>query len=130
MTSRSIFCCGCGADVEARLTDGAEVYPHRADLAELPFWRCDACGNFVGCHHRTTTPTKPLGVIPTKAIKAERQRIHRLIDPLWQRGRWTRGSLYAEISRRIGKHYHTAEIRSVSEAREVFAVAQAIAEGR
>lgn len=31
---RQIFCCGCGADVEARLTSGAEIYPHRDDTAK------------------------------------------------------------------------------------------------
>lgn len=122
----AIYCCGCGADVTARLTDGAEVYPHRPDLYALPFWKCDACGNFVGCHHKTSTPTKPLGVIPTAEIKAERQKIHRIVDPLWQGGKWPRGKLYAEIARRIGRHYHTAEIRSVADAREVLAVVIAI----
>ena len=66
---RSIFCCGCQSDVQARLTDGAEIYAHRRDLASLPFWKCDACGNFVGCHHKTKHRTRPLGCIPTKEIK-------------------------------------------------------------
>jgi len=41
-----IFCCGCGQDIDARLTDGAEIFPYRKDLYSLPFWKCDACGNF------------------------------------------------------------------------------------
>lgn len=65
----TIFCCGCGVDVQARLTDVAEIYPHRDDLHSLPFWRCDACGNSVGCHHKTQNPTRPLGCIPTNEIK-------------------------------------------------------------
>lgn len=44
---RTIFCCGCQTDVQARLTSGREVYPHRDDLASLPFWKCDGCGNTV-----------------------------------------------------------------------------------
>lgn len=60
-----IYCTGCGKDVQARLTDGAERYPHRPDLYELPFWKCDTCGNYVGCHHKTRAPTKPLGCIAT-----------------------------------------------------------------
>ncbi|WP_288199088.1 zinc-finger-containing protein [uncultured Pleomorphomonas sp.] len=127
--TRSIYCCGCGRGVDARLTNGFEIYRHRPDLYQLPFWKCDACGNYVGCHHKTTTPTKPLGVIPTAAIKAERQKIHRLVDPLWQSGKWRRGHLYAEISRRIGKQYHTAEIRSVAEAHEILEAVKAIADG-
>jgi hypothetical protein len=38
----------------ARLTRGAEVYPHRLDLREKPFWLCDGCGAFCGCHPNTT----------------------------------------------------------------------------
>lgn len=45
-----IHCCGCGETVTARLTDGREIYPHRQDLSGLPFWKCDTCGNYVGCH--------------------------------------------------------------------------------
>ena len=36
-----IYCCGCAQDVTARLTDGSEIYPHRLDLADIPFWVCD-----------------------------------------------------------------------------------------
>lgn len=121
-----IFCCSCGGDIEARLTNGAEIYPHRKDLEPLPFWRCDACGNHVGCHHRTRARTKPLGCIPTPEIKAARSRIHGLLDPIWQSGRADRKTLYRLISVAIGREYHTAEIRSVEEANEVFNVIKEI----
>lgn len=35
-----IFCCGCQKEVDALLTSGAEIYPHRCDLKDLPFWKC------------------------------------------------------------------------------------------
>lgn len=124
-----IYCCQCGEKVEARLTDGREIYPHRQDLHSLPFWKCDACGNYVGCHHKTSNPTNPLGNIPSPAVKDARQHIHRLIDPLWQSGRIPRGVLYKELSDRIGWKYHTAKIKSVEEAREVYRAAQEIAKG-
>ncbi len=60
-----IYCCGCNEKIKARLTNGEEIYPHRTDLYLLPFWKCDSCGNFVGCHHKTDNPTKPLGCIPS-----------------------------------------------------------------
>lgn len=123
---RSVWCCGCLADVQARLTDGAEIYPHRADLADLPFWRCDACGNHVGCHWKTKDRTRPLGVIPTREIKDARQHLHRVIDPIWQSGRMKRAVLYQRISAEIGRQYHTAEIRSVEEARDVWRAVQKI----
>jgi hypothetical protein len=43
-----IYCTGCKSDVEARLVDGAEVYPHREDLASLPFWKCAVEKSLIG----------------------------------------------------------------------------------
>lgn len=117
---RLIYCCGCEVKVEARLTSGCEVYPHRKDLHELPFWKCDTCGNFVGCHHKTDKPTTPLGCIPTPEIKNARRHIHAILDPLWQSGRISRKKLYELLSEKTGRQYHTAQIRSVEEAREVY----------
>lgn len=121
MTSRLIYCCGCSSDVNARLTDGAEIYPHRSDLARLPFWKCDSCGNFVGCHHKTKQRTAPLGCIPTPEIKEARSHIHRILDPLWKSGRFKRRELYSKIANSLGiKEYHTAELRSVEQARDAY----------
>lgn len=122
-----IYCCGCARDVNARLTDGREVYPHRPDLSGLPFWKCDDCGNFVGCHHKTRQRTKPLGVIATREIKDARIKIHALIDPIWRSGKMQRSALYGKISAQIGKPYHSGEIRSIEEAREIYRVAKEIA---
>lgn len=122
-----LWCCGCGKDVEPRLTDGAEIYPHRSDLSDLPFWKCDACKNFVGCHHKTRNRTKPLGCIPTPEIKKARNRIHRLLDPIWREGRMPRRELYQAIATRIGiEEYHTAEIRTVEEAQKVYRTVKTI----
>lgn len=115
-----VYCTGCKARVDARLTDGREVYPHRKDLYKLPFWKCDKCENFVGCHHKTRNKTKPLGVIPTKEIKKARQFIHARLDPMWKSGRKKRGAIYAELTKRMGKQYHTAEIQSIEEARKIY----------
>lgn len=123
----NLYCCGCGKDVSARLTGGREIYPRRPDLFDLPFWRCDACKNFVGCHHKTKNPTAPLGCIPTPEIKNARNHIHALLDPLWQGGKMNRRALYAEISKRVEWNYHTAKIRSVEEARKVYRIVRDIA---
>lgn len=121
-----IYCCPCEADVDCRLTNGAEVYPHRKDLWSLPFWKCPTCGNYVGCHHKTNNPTKPLGNIPTKEIRQARKHIHAILDPLWKSKRFSRGYIYGKISARIGHEYHTAEIKTVEEAREVYKIVKEI----
>lgn len=119
---KQIYCCGCEKDVQARLTSGKEIYPHRNDLCSLPFWKCDACGNYVGCHHKTKNRTRPLGVIPTPEIKRARSHIHRILDPLWQSGQYGRKELYGIISEKLGWKYHTASLRSAEEARQAYKV--------
>jgi hypothetical protein len=125
-----IYCCGCQKDVEARLTSGAEIYPHREDLHKLPFWLCETCFCYVGCHHKTKNRTRPLGNLPTGEMRSARQHIHKLIDPIWQnhpepfRARcW----IYRWLAWKTGKKdYHTGEIRSIEEAREIYRLAQTI----
>lgn len=116
----NIYCCGCKTKVEARLTDGKEIYPHRSDLFDLPFWKCDSCGNFVGCHHKTEDRTRPLGCIPTPEIKNARKEIHKILDPLWKKGKISRSKIYKYLSDSLGWRYHTADIRNIEEARKVY----------
>lgn len=117
-----MYCCGCQKEVEARLTNGSEIYPHRKDLFDLPFWKCDACGNYVGCHHKTKERTKPLGNIPTKELRNARGHIHRILDPIWQTGKMKRSVLYAKLNKELGYKYHTAEIKTIEDARKVYRI--------
>jgi hypothetical protein len=97
-------------------------------------WRCDTCGNYVGCHHKTEDRRRPLGNIPTREIMEARKHIHRILDPLWKttkckpKAKGQRRKLYAEISKRIGKEYHTGEIASIEEAREVYKIVKELAD--
>lgn len=122
-----IYCCGCEEKVNARLTDGSECYPHRKDLHSLPFWKCDTCNNFVGCHHKQkNNPTQPLGIIATPEVKKARIYIHSLIDPLWKKGLMPRGVIYSKLSKALGWKYHTSKIRTIEEARKVYREAKKI----
>lgn len=116
----TIYCCGCDKKVEPTLVYGKDVYPHRKDLQFLPFWRCDVCNNFVGCHHKTSNPTAPLGCIPTHELRKARGHIHRILDPIWQKKIMSRKEIYALISKELGWKYHTAKLRTVEEARVVY----------
>lgn len=122
----TLYCCGCSTDVNARLTDGREIYPHRPDLYSLPFWRCDNCKNYVGCHHKSKNRTHPLGCIPTPEIKEARKKIHAIIDPMWKSGAMTRKDVYEAISKAVGWKYHTAKIRTIDEARAAYMAALSI----
>ena len=128
MKTRSIHCCGCNKPTNARLTNGTEVYPKRPDLAHLNIWKCDTCGNYVGCHDKSNKPTEPLGSIPTPAIRSARSTVHSFLDPMWKQQRLIkRKDLYVVLSRVMGvKDYHTANINSVEEAWQVIDVLKKI----
>ena len=74
-------CPTCGTT--ARLTDGAEIYPHRPDLADKPIWACTICEDtYVGCHPGTENP---LGFPADAALREARMMLHHSrIDPLWK----------------------------------------------
>ncbi|MGR5347240.1 zinc-finger-containing protein [Vibrio mediterranei] len=120
MKRKLIYCCNCRCDVAARLTNGRETHPHLLERAHLPYWKCDTCKGAVGTHHKTSDPTRPLGVIASPAVNYERREIHRLMDPLWKSNRISRSELYERISKHLGiRDYHTAKIRNVHEAKLV-----------
>jgi hypothetical protein len=121
MTHRFIWCCKCNAEIPARLTSGREIYPHREDLFELPFWKCDTCKNYVGCHHKTKEAARPIGNIPTADLRAARSQIHKVLDPIWRLNIMPRGKVYSELARRLGvKEYHTAELKTINDARAAY----------
>ncbi len=110
----------------ARLTSGKEIYRSRADLHDLPFWKCDTCKNYVGCHHKTKNSTQPLGVIPTKAIMDARKHIHALLDPIWKNGHAPRNKVYSILSQELGYSYHTGELSDIEECRKVYRIVKMI----
>ncbi len=120
----TIYCTGCEIDVEARLTSGAEMYPHRPELASLPFWIHDECGAFVGTHHKAKSGLRPLGFLATKEVKRWRMMIHQLLDPMWQNGLIKRKHAYARLSKALGHTYHTGEIYSAEEGEFVYNLVQ------
>lgn len=60
---------------------GADVYPHRPDLADKRFFRCAPCGAYVGCHQGTWTP---LGRLANAALRQAKVAAHAAFDRLWQ----------------------------------------------
>ena len=53
-------------------------------------------------------------------IKNARKHIHQKLDPIWKNGNISRNQLYKKLSTILGWKYHTANIRSIEEAREVY----------
>jgi len=120
---QKIHCMQCEIDVLAELKNGMEIY--RAGwLSHKHFWRCPACLNYVGCHGNST---KPLGCIPTPLMRSARLEIHKVLDPLWKSGRYSRSELYAKLSERLGWQYHTADLNDMVEAKRVWRIVKELA---
>lgn len=74
------LCLHC--NTPARLTDGEEIYPHRRDLWQKPFWKCDPCNAHCGCHPGTY---RSLGRPANQETRTARSMLHdRALDPLWR----------------------------------------------
>lgn len=117
---KEIECVECGGKIKSRLTDGNEIYPHRSDLKSKKFWKCDHCGNYVGCH--PNSDNNPLGFIPSTEIRKARREIHAILDPLWRSKKISRGKAYKYISNRIGYQYHNGELKNIKEARRAYKI--------
>jgi len=116
-----IYCCNCKKEKDCELVKGTSIYPHRPDLANLNFYRCPCCKQYIGCHPNST---KPLGVIPTQEMKKARMIIHDMIDPVWKSGKISRGKLYRLLSKELGiKQYHTGWTRDIKQCRKVYRAA-------
>lgn len=67
---------------DAVLVTGEVMYPHRPDLHQKKFWRCEPCAAWVGCHDGTTNP---LGRLADAELRAAKSAAHAAFDPLWTR---------------------------------------------
>lgn len=111
----------------ARLTDGQEIYPHRPDLYAKPFYKCDGCQGYVGCHPGSRSA---LGTPADNELRNARQHVHKKLDPLWKNApetggyapedmaarfvimRAARGRVYAWLAEQMGlsrRECHTGE---------------------
>lgn len=117
MNKNAIFCTACDKFVEPKSITGQAIYPHRPDLYAKQFLACPHCGNYVGTH----TDGRPLGTIPTPELRSWRKLVHDIIDAYWlpTKDRAKRRELYAAISRHIGKEYHTGELNTIAECKDV-----------
>ena len=89
MTIHRDPCPYCAGNVQ--LVSGADVYPHRADLAAKPIWRCVGCGAYTGCHPGTT---KRVGRLANEATRALKVQAHDAFDPIWKLGSMSRTKAY------------------------------------
>lgn len=89
----------------AVLVTGADIYPHRPDLADKKIWACTPCDAYVGCHPPAKAPgggmgdgTVPLGRLANAELRSLKQRAHAAFDPLWKSKAMSRRKAYAWLA--------------------------------
>jgi hypothetical protein len=75
------------------------VYPHRADLANKLFYKCDSCIAWVGCHPDTDNP---LGRLANAELRRARFEAHAAFDPMWKGAVTTRTQAYTWLADQLG----------------------------
>lgn len=106
----SCTCLYCGN--AATLVNGLAIYPHRLDLADLKFWKCEPCKAYVGCHKKgarisrsqVSDGTVPLGRLANAELRTWKSRVHEVFDPIWRSGGMTRGTAYTWLATKMGIH--------------------------
>ena len=84
----------------ATITTGKAIYPHRPDLFAKPFWRCNGCNAYVGCHPGTYTP---LGSLANAELRRARLQAHAVFDARWRtNGGKTRKDAYTWLGETLG----------------------------
>lgn len=87
------------------LVDGLSIYPHREDLKDLRFWECSPCNAYVGCHKKnkkySPNGSTPLGRLANPALRAAKSQAHRVFDPIWKEGSFSRSGAYAWLSKKL-----------------------------
>ena len=85
----------------ARLTRGFHVYPGHKKLADLRFWRCEACDAHVGCHPGGSG-CRPLGSLANAELRRLRQKAHAAFDPIWKSAGLSRNEAYQWLGGALG----------------------------
>ena len=101
---KTLMCPYCGH--EALFVFGDIIYPHRRDLWKKPFWACEPCGAYVGCHPGTENP---LGRLANSELRSAKVSVHAAFDPLWRSGRMSRNAAYRWLAENLGievRHCH------------------------
>lgn len=86
-------------DRQSQLVHGQAIYPHRPDLWAKPFWQCEPCEAYVGCHPGTKNA---LGRLANDELRKAKQAAHAAFDPLWRGGQQHRKSAYLWLAERMG----------------------------
>lgn len=83
------------------LVHGRDLYPHLEHLADKPFYYCEPCVAWVGCHYGTT---EPLGRLANAELRKAKGNAHNAFDRIWKgpAATMSRSEAYLWLSERLG----------------------------
>jgi len=90
---------------EGEWIDNTEVYGRRYGKSYMCYY-CKDHDTYVGCHNNTR---QALGEMADKETRQARMRAHRVIDPLWQSGKYKRKTVYKRLSEAFGHEVHVSQ---------------------
>lgn len=123
----NIFCNECDENVDAKLSTGNEIYPHRDDLKDTVYWVCPKCGAYVGTH-KNSEEHKPLGTLAGPELRTWRNWVHKNIDKYWMLGTVSRTNMYKQLSKNMNMQFHTATLKTKEECQQAVEVAKQLFE--
>lgn len=85
----------------AKLTSGAEIYPHLPFLHHKKIWACTPCKAWVGTHDQGSS-TQPLGRLANLELRRLKMAAHAVFDPLWKGRTMSRTDAYQLLADRLG----------------------------
>lgn len=107
--------CPCLSPVPCELVGAEDIYnwsPEALKEFKLKkFWRCNACGRYVGCHPGTT---QALGYPADAETRKARSAAHVAFDVLWKHHLMTRAGAYKWLRERMGVN-HDVHIGQLNE---------------
>lgn len=96
-------CPKCGK--EGEWLDNQKVYGKRYGKSYMCYY-CRDCDTYVDCHNNTR---QALGNMADKETRQARMRAHRVIDPLWQSGKYKRKTVYLRLKEAFGYEVHVSQ---------------------
>lgn len=78
-----VYCCKCHKEVDAQLVSGMTTNVHRPEYWKRRYYQCPQCLNYC-LAQKFDDEWKPMASIAGPALRAERQRLHDLLDPVWK----------------------------------------------
>lgn len=103
----------------AKYGPNEEFYGKRYGKSYMCYY-CLDCRAYVGTHQNSK---KPLGTMANDELRKWRIKAHRIIDPLWKSGKYSRRKVYLKLSDAFGRQVHMGE-STVEDCKDIIRMVQ------